>query len=228
YVHLPRDGSKQKSVTIVFDTNSAGDYRWHVKVTQIDCKLGYKWQLLPDNSQSEYLPAPIGCLQYYTPPTSTVESFNFGQYINNVDYALCIKRQPNTCRVTYQATDNNWSLDSTQLSKDLAGVGDATCNTDYLLIPGGSGSSVPVNTPTYDRYCGGRLNWQNGVALEAPVVSKTTGPIVLWFHSDSIQDPTVSEGFRLRYEQSSAECTTGPYRDGTGSEAVKNSGVKVV
>ena len=82
YVSLPRD-STDRSASIVFETNSVGDYRWHVRITQIDCNYANKKRIL-SNRYKRYitygpngpilpfqnlphppysLPAPMGCLQ---------------------------------------------------------------------------------------------------------------------------------------------------------------------
>lgn len=143
-------------------------------------------------------------VQYFQQTTGTIESFNFGEYLNNLDYAICIERQPSTCRVIYSASDFLWSIDSAQDDKTRSAAGDNGCPYDYLMIPGGSQTGDGL---TLDRYCGGKLHY--GIVnqiVEAPVVSKANGPIVLRFHSDAVQDETVKDGFRLRYEQSSTEC----------------------
>jgi len=159
--------------------------------------------LTTDRSSLYSLPAPMGCLQYFTAAAGTVESFNFGSYLNNLDYAICIERQPSTCKVTFTASDFLWSIDSALTDKTRSAVGDNECPADYLMIPGGSQTG---DGQTFDRYCGGKLHYLTDQLLEAPVVSKANGPIVLRFHSDSTQDTSVDDGFRLRYEQSSTEC----------------------
>ncbi len=218
---LPRE-RRDRSASLVFETNSEGDYRWHVRITQIDCNMTGKKSILSDRTQRAFrgpsaglsflttdrsalysLPAPMGCLQYFTATTGTVESFNFGEYLNNLDYAICIERQPSTCRVIYSASDFLWSIDSALTDKTRSGVGDNDCSADYLMIPAGSQTG---DGPTFDRYCGGKLHYLTDQLQEAPVISKANGPIVLRFHSDSSQDTTVKDGFRLKYEQSSTDC----------------------
>lgn len=48
--------------------------------------------------------APTGCLQYHTSLSGTIQSFNYagGMYQSGLDYAICIKRSVNTCRVEFQ------------------------------------------------------------------------------------------------------------------------------
>lgn len=147
--------------------------------------------------------APLGCLQYFTQPSGIIESFNFGQYLNNMDYSICVQRQPDTCRVVFTSSDYDWSLNGVGVSGSSSGVGDQDCARDYLLIPGASRTGDGF---TYDRYCGGRLHYYRGQALSAPVVIKTSGPIVLRFHSDGHFEGVNNGGFRLQYDQSAQDC----------------------
>lgn len=147
--------------------------------------------------------APAGCLQFFTQPSGIIESFNFGQYLNSMDYSICIQRQPDTCRLVLTSSDYDWSLNGVGLSGGQSGVGDQDCARDYLLIPGASRTGDGF---TYDRYCGGRLHYSRGQTLSAPVVLKSSGPLVLRFHSDSHFEPLNSGGFRLQYEQSGQDC----------------------
>lgn len=36
YIHMPPD-NKDRSVSFLFETNNNGPYRWHIRITQIDC-----------------------------------------------------------------------------------------------------------------------------------------------------------------------------------------------
>lgn len=147
--------------------------------------------------------APMGCLQYFTQSSGIIESFNFGQYLNNMDYSICIQRQPDTCRIVFTSSDYDWSLNGVGVAGSSSGVGDQDCARDYLLIPGASRTGDGF---TYDRYCGGRLNYYRGQSLSAPVVIKTAGPIVLRFHSDNQYEHLNNGGFRLQYDQSAQDC----------------------
>lgn len=146
------------------------------------------------------IPAPAGCLQYFTEHRGTISSFNFGQYLSNMDYAICIERAPTTCKITFKADE--FGIDKSSGAKVSSGVGDADCSYDYLMIPGGSftGDSIP---PTKDRFCGGFLNPIQGLFRNDPIVSKANGPIVLRFHTDNSYDQSVKAGFKIMYEQSS-------------------------
>lgn len=147
--------------------------------------------------------APIGCLQYFTQASGIIESFNFGQYLNGLDYSICLQRQPETCRIVFTSSDYDWSINGVGVSGASSGVGDQDCARDYLLIPGASRSGDGF---TYDRYCGGRLHYYRGQTLSSPVVIKTTGPIVLRFHSDAHYEGLNNGGFRLQYDQSAQDC----------------------
>lgn len=147
--------------------------------------------------------APMGCLQYFTQPSGIIESFNFGHYLNNMDYSICIQRQPDTCRVVFTSSDYDWSLNGVGVSGSTSGVGDQDCARDYLLIPGASRTGDGF---TYDRYCGARLNYYRGQSLSAPLVIKSSGPILLRFHSDNQFEGLNNGGFRIQYEQSAQDC----------------------
>lgn len=47
--------------------------------------------------------APIGCLQFYEETEGIIESLNFldglGHYLGGLNYAICFKRQPDTCGI---------------------------------------------------------------------------------------------------------------------------------
>lgn len=66
---------------------------WSATITQIEC---------PEKSffsQYDKLLAPAGCLQYFSDPNGTIESFNYNQgngpYFGNLNYAICIRRKTN-------------------------------------------------------------------------------------------------------------------------------------
>lgn len=219
YLSLPAN-QEPRSVSIVFETNAIGDYRFHLKITQIDCRVRQS-SLTPNlfSSVSSSVPresrtiyqkipyqltfaAPTGCLQYFTQPIGTIESFNFGHYLNNLDYAICIERQPDTCRVIYSSTDTNFGIESSQTGT-MPGVGDQLCANDYLLLVGGSKNGEGI---TKDRYCGGKLAHSSLETTETPVITKANGPIVIRFHSDQNFGATLKEGFRVKYEQSPTDC----------------------
>ena len=68
------------------DTSRVPNYYWNIKVQQVDCSV-------PNNPDK----APDGCLQYFTAPVGSIESFNYrmrsSPYPVSTNYAICIKRQ---------------------------------------------------------------------------------------------------------------------------------------
>lgn len=149
-------------------------------------------------------PAPTGCLQYHLLPTGTFESFNFGSYLNNLDYSICIERRPDTCRVLFTSSDANFGIKGGgNVINAMSGVGDQDCPDDYLLLMGGSPNG---EGQTKDRYCGGILSPISGGGVQSAVISKANGPIVIRFHSDATAAQDLKEGFRVKYEQSPTDC----------------------
>lgn len=211
YIHLPHE-IKERSASLLFITNSVGDYRWHIRATQIHCVPDHiessrqMRAMFPFAPRAEYkstLPAPQGCLQYFPAQTGIIESFNFGEYLNGLDYAICIERHTDTCKVTFTVLDYDWSLSRADLRSKTSARGDDICSGDYLMIPGGSQFGEDF---TSDRFCGAYLSFLKEGKENLPVVSKANGPILLRFHSDYYHDPKLKSGFRLRYEQSDINC----------------------
>jgi hypothetical protein len=82
-----------------------------------------------------------------------IESFNFGHYFNNLDYAICIESQSNVCKVLFQTGEFDFGVESSQLPgaglQMISGAaGDVQCAEDYVTIPGGSQDG---EHPTVDR-----------------------------------------------------------------------------
>ncbi|XP_068617450.1 uncharacterized protein [Battus philenor] len=158
-----------------------------------------------------HLAAPTGCLQYFDEPQGYIKSFNyeknsdisyakFSTYLNNLNYAMCIKREKSACSITYTNEDEmqivNYDTDGLPIIPPRqAGVEILNCPSDWLLI-----SAV--------RLCGERLN--DGSVLQdfylnAPVTDVSAGPITVWFRSD---EGYVGRGFKFHYQQNSCPITT--------------------
>lgn len=119
--------------------------------------------------------APPNCLQYYTGTQGRISSFNYvpgegsGGYLNNMNYAICFRKDVGRCSQTYTA-DNIESFLLLNLNSNgaptveggEAGLGITECPTDYLRLGG-------------DRYCGARLNPSdspNNPTTNAPVTGE--------------------------------------------------------
>ncbi|XP_045536046.1 uncharacterized protein LOC106713534 [Papilio machaon] len=187
-------GDTQGPIRLTIQTAAPESRLFAIKVTQL--------------KSSDILAAPTGCLQYFNKPDGSIESFNYRNitdiasesipsYLNNLNYAICIKREKSSCSVTYTNEDPmqivNYDTDGLPLIPPRqAGVEIFNCPSDWLLI-----SAV--------RLCGERLNDGSVVHdfyLDAPVTDVSGGPIVVWFRSD---EGYVGRGFKLHYQQSS--CT---------------------
>ncbi|KPJ19810.1 hypothetical protein RR48_07409 [Papilio machaon] len=185
-------GDTQGPIRLTIQTAAPESRLFAIKVTQL--------------KSSDILAAPTGCLQYFNKPNGSIESFNYRNitdiasesnpsYLNNLNYAICIKREKSSCSVTYTNEDPmqivNYDTDGLPLIPPRqAGVEIFNCPSDWLLI-----SAV--------RLCGERLNDGSVVQdfyLDAPVTDISAGPIVVWFRSD---EGYVGRGFKLHYQQSS-------------------------
>lgn len=243
----------------MFETNNNGPYRWHIRITQIDCvrnsyssafsTFGKKinnYRLKKRSINQDFMlnnvtevqneppatdehaghsrkkralfvteaslrmtiPAPPGCLQYHTSANGIIESFNFGHYFNNLDYAICIERHPNICKVLFSCQDTGFGIETNNVGMQISegAAGDEQCSMDYFMIPGGSTNG---DFPTKDRYCGAKLtaidyngnNNNRQTLLGQQVVTKTNGPIVLRFHTDGFLLGKIRQGFRIKFEQ---------------------------
>ncbi|KAI5729964.1 hypothetical protein M8J76_008477 [Diaphorina citri] len=219
--HIYVNVNPGSSVSLMVMTSGGATYMWKMKITQIDCK------------RDSELVAPIGCLQYYTELSGSIQSFNYiGRlYQANLDYAICIKRSLNTCRVEYnQQPGSDFGINSCDL-----------ITHDYLFIPGGTKdiqdtpdqdtdedeertSDDPVTFSTQEKFCGRSLsglavkefadNLYQDEALNPPqnvsppsvVTSYASGPIILRFHSDKVTNKETDIGFAINFQQLGTGC----------------------
>ncbi|KDR12057.1 uncharacterized protein LOC110836571 [Zootermopsis nevadensis] len=230
HLYVPVDATVgSASVSLMVMTSGAKAYQWHIRATQIDCRT------------TPELVAPNGCLQYHTDLSGNIRSFNYdpadsGHYQSNLDYAICIQRSPNTCRVEFNQVENSvfWinTADGMYLEEGVGRAGAAACDLsshDYLYIPGGRDGSDgqpggAFSEPTADKFCGRSLSglavtetadrMRSGYVLDPPdnntlastVTSYAAGPIVLRFHSDDIIEPDQELGFDIMYRQLGTGC----------------------
>ncbi|XP_053604556.1 uncharacterized protein LOC128671812 isoform X1 [Plodia interpunctella] len=184
-------GETEGPIILAIQTVSPDSRLFSIKITQV--------------SVTDELAAPTGCFQYFTETQGIIESLNYRdksdigiartpQYLNNLNYAICISRAAQTCSVTY--TNSNYYMQIVNydadglpvIPKGQAGVEIFNCPSDWLLI-------------SATRLCGERLNDGSVVqdfSLDAPVTDYGAGPIVVWFRTD---EGYVGRGFQLRYQQ---------------------------
>lgn len=76
---------------IIFNVEEDSDARWKIKVTQLKKEDA----------------APPLCLKYFTEPEGVIKSFNhqagFGEWLGNMNYATCFKKQPGFCDISFTA-----------------------------------------------------------------------------------------------------------------------------
>ncbi|KAK3874982.1 hypothetical protein Pcinc_020118 [Petrolisthes cinctipes] len=164
---------------------------WELAVAQIEC--------------GSVMKPPPGCLQYLTSHRSTFSSFNYNPhinatYMNNLNYAVCIRKEVNSCTLTYTSEpQDDMAFDIVNFKEENgevvsvvregeAGVGLIQCPGDYLVLAG-------------TRLCGQRFN----DASQEPqrtnhgiVTEQTNGPFIVQFGSD---EQYVGRGFQLSYQQ---------------------------
>nr|XP_053629373.1 uncharacterized protein LOC128686459 isoform X1 [Cherax quadricarinatus] len=186
------DGPVELSITTV---GKGLDRQWEIKVSQIECSSPYR--------------PPANCLQYFTGAQGTLTSFNYvadrdSKYLNNLNYAMCIRKEAGFCSVVYQTipsgnyTKNrvfeivNFHIDSSGVATSVipsgeAGLGLIQCPDDYLIMAG-------------TRLCGERLNDGSNPqpTNNGPITDKTRGPFIVQFTSDGW---FTGQGFQLIYQQ---------------------------
>ncbi|XP_041979786.1 uncharacterized protein LOC121733564 [Aricia agestis] len=185
-------GNTEGPINLSIQTLNEENRLFSIKVTQL--------------TASDDLAAPSGCLQYHTEDHGHIESFNYKDrteigilrslgYLNNLNYAICIRRSPSTCSITYTNVGEmqivNYDTDGTPIIPPRqAGVEIYNCPSDWLLI-----AAV--------RLCGERLNDGSilqDFSLDAPVTDEGAGPIIVWFRTDGVY---TGRGFKLHYQQNS-------------------------
>ncbi|XP_066947494.1 uncharacterized protein [Macrobrachium rosenbergii] len=180
---------------IELNINTVGEgftRNWEILVTQIPCSSPQR--------------PPGNCLQYYTGPQGAFSSFNYlqggpSQYLNNLNYAVCLRKEAGFCSIVYDNTVNGVkqdfeivnfrigpSLATSVVPVGEAGVGLIQCPDDYLIMAG-------------TRLCGDRLNdgsTNPQPTNSAPVTDSTNGPFTVQFITNT---ESVGQGFRLHYQQ---------------------------
>lgn len=215
--------SGPSQISVVLDTTATEvvTREWSMKIYQYECS-------------SPNL-APSGCLQYFTAASGQFQSFNYKpdirdtqgdgpSHLANLNYAVCFRIENGFCGIKYgQITSDTFSFtisgDSSAAMLDLTNkanvdYSDTNCNTDYVLIPGGSLTGLNQDKRfSLDRFCGTTLGVcgtttsaaQTCEKIPGPVTTYTT-PFVFGVVTDANDgDPTPTDkqnrGFNLLYSQ---------------------------
>ncbi|GFW18352.1 CUB domain-containing protein [Trichonephila clavipes] len=177
-------------ILLYISTKGLGSRTWNIRTSYIECGNPSR--------------APPNCLQYYTGIEGRFSSFNYvqeessvasGGYLNNLNYAICFRKEVGRCTQTYTAEsiDNFVILNlnpnnSPTVGGGEAGLGIYECPDDYLRLEG-------------DRYCGARLNpstSERNPTTNEPVTDNSAGPFIASFRTDSANN---AGGFNLQYKQ---------------------------
>lgn len=154
-----------KSITIRLANRSsnAEAATWKLSVTQVECDNnnnagGWGLGIFRRNSQ---LRAPVGCLQYFTEPSGTFESFNLnnrvGPYLGSLAYGICFARRPHDGQL-------RWVYLMSVPSKDISDI----CESDAIDCKRNSSRwakrcrtvsvTIPTARPRWSRPNHGRIS----------------------------------------------------------------------
>ena len=245
-VYLDVDPEKTDDpLLLIVNTANQQEYnrKWSIRIRQIPCKSRYR--------------APPGCLQYYPNANGNVESFNYrttnlpvtttstaapntfpgvsvtgtiiaANYMNNLNYGVCIARLPRMCAIRWQAIEFDFggietSVPGSSTPGDQCVSKQSLPNDgDFLLIPFGTDR---IKTTFVERYCGQKLSPSPlGSAINEDVYGKLlthikigysfmkiifiayNAPFALYVHTDnkaSAQSVSINhqKGFLLKFQQ---------------------------
>jgi len=164
--HMYIDTSSGGCARATFDFGAAAVSRsYEIKVTQYSCG--------DENGGSSE------CLQYHTADSGTIKSFNFNfgtandvglttTHLSNQLYSICFRRNIGKCAicfsptVTIVGTQSSFGLSVSSAAAIAKGEVDATCGSDYLVVPNAVSPTPTVisalnainNVPGVGRICG--------------------------------------------------------------------------
>lgn len=145
-----------------------------------------------------------------------------------MNYAICIKRQWDTCSVTYaneiDSSEFDFQMINVDASRVLFDLYFPVCEWNWFLLISGGTSVIPEKMAGVEifncnddfisvnsiRLCGEKLNDASRVddlTLNAPITDLASGPIVLPVRSN---DAVVGRGFRINYKLNPCQPTIMP------------------
>jgi len=194
YIDLSCTSTDTATLSFVLGDTTNNQYK--VKVTQLSCDD-------PD------VAAQVGCFQYFTGVSGTIDSYNFGNsaQLATLDYTNCIRQEEGYCCIEYTVISFQLGAKTCADATTNRCSGGSVCISDYIIIPNVNNN---VNNPTgnYDRFCGLNLNPVGFPAVNLPVtscevpftLSHVTGRTTLE------SAPTAQIGFSLSYKQLAGNC----------------------
>lgn len=206
HMYIDVDASEGPIVLEVITSSSSEIFpkkrRWDIRVSQIEC----------DNPSRP----PQNCLQYFTGHAGVIQSFNYepprelsesitpqtmlsreSSYLNNMDYAICFRKEKGFCTQTYAVNSSIMPLEISAYNPSgslifdsirYGGAGPGKCQFDYLTLGG-------------VRYCGARLSSTavlSNTDMDTPIFDRSSGPFIARFVSNA---KYVGRGFRITYHQ---------------------------
>ncbi|XP_054715415.1 uncharacterized protein LOC129224894 [Uloborus diversus] len=192
YVDVEDSGAITLHITMV------GHYgrKFNIKVTQVKC--------------ASKEAAPPHCLQYHRGTRGSIKSFNYDEpsllgsgYPNNMDYVICLRKEPGFCSVTYQLHAEGrqvapfavGSLPGGPAGAAPTGPVAAECHDDFVLFAGVrvcSGRVSPVTIPA------NRPTREPNVTSTYILTDSTPGPFLVRFVSNGVRN---ARGFHFSYRQ---------------------------
>ncbi|GIY44890.1 CUB domain-containing protein [Caerostris darwini] len=192
YVDVEDSGAISLHVTMV------GIYgrRFNIKINQVRC-IGRD-------------AAPPHCLQYHRGTRGAIKSFNYDEpgllglgYPNNMDYVICIRKEPGFCSITYQLFSEGRNVapfavgalpGAANAALGLTGPVAAECHDDYVLFTGirvCSGRVSPTGAPN-------RPAREPNTTTTYILTDATPGPFLVRFVSNGVRN---ARGFHFTYRQ---------------------------
>jgi len=193
YLDLSPTDTDTATVSITVGDSSTN--QWKIKVSQYSC-------------DDEYVAAQIGCFQYFTGLTGTLQSYNFAgaAQIKGHNYKNCVRAEEGYCCIQYDVV--TWAVNAATCADATANrcSGSTVCVSDYIIVPG----TISTGVITYDRFCGVNLHPEGFPASNVPIVS-CDQPFQLSHvtNIESVGTPPAAvteDGFQLTYKQIAGNC----------------------
>jgi len=185
--------------TISFTVGDSTSNQWKIKVSQFSC-------------DDEYVAAQVGCFQYFTGLTGTIQSYNYAglAQIKGMNYKNCIRAEEGYCCIQYDVVA--YAVDAVTCADATANrcAGSTTCVSDYIIVPGTVFTGAATATYTYDRFCGVNLHPEGTPTANVPIVS-CDQPFQLSHvtNIEAVGTPgaaVTEDGFQITYKQLAGNC----------------------
>jgi len=208
HMFVDTDGTKCSTADFAFGGTTVISRQFNIKVTQFNCA-------------DRDIAGPSGCLQFFTNVVGTVSSFNYPigaaavltaaanpatafQHLASQSYSICFRQGAGNCalcfipavRANIAAGMQSFGL---SVSSTAAMSETATCNTDYLVIPGAMISEAAAKAVPkaigVQRICGAFfVAADNAAAAAATTVCTGAVPFRIRFETDANEADVQTDG----------------------------------